>query len=225
MGPPWAKRSDASSPKFCWGFITRDYRRVAEVAFRGRLCAEPSLGREFRAKAHPRQSASRSINRIAEDISMAKLLTLLLEVTGLFRHADPARTDPAAKDHGGGRRRLRAVFDPKASTSGKFADPVVREWIERNLGAPLAASRGANCPARAISAGLLSGLPGDRRTVRSPCWSSSRTMTREGPHACRRRRLRPMGRAEGRKGAAGAPWALWIIAVTFIGILVAVRQI
>ena len=64
------------------GFITRDYRRVAEVHFEagyvpGHHSVE-NFAQAIRAIGEPIH------NRIAEDISMAKLLTLLLEVTGLF---------------------------------------------------------------------------------------------------------------------------------------------
>jgi ubiquinone biosynthesis protein len=71
-------------------------------------------------------------NRTAEDISMAKLLMLLFEVTGLF----DMRTRPEllllqktmVVVEGVGRS-----FDPKLDM-WNTADPVVREWIARNLG-------------------------------------------------------------------------------------------
>ena len=64
------------------GFITRDYRRVAEVHFEagyvpGHHSVE-NFAQAIRAIGEPIH------NRTAEEISMAKLLTLLLEVTGLF---------------------------------------------------------------------------------------------------------------------------------------------
>jgi ubiquinone biosynthesis protein len=72
-------------------------------------------------------------NRTAEDISMAKLLMLLFEVTGLF----DMRTRPEllllqktmVVVEGVGRS-----LDPKLDM-WKVAEPVVREWIERHLGA------------------------------------------------------------------------------------------
>ena len=71
-------------------------------------------------------------NRTAEDISMAKLLTLLFEVTGLF----DMRTRPEllllqktmVVVEGVGRS-----LDPKLDM-WTTAEPVVREWIERHLG-------------------------------------------------------------------------------------------
>ena len=71
-------------------------------------------------------------SRTAEDISMAKLLSLLFEVTGLF----DMRTRPEllllqktmVVVEGVGRS-----LDPRLDM-WKTAEPVVREWIERNLG-------------------------------------------------------------------------------------------
>src|SRR6202022_3633597 len=71
-------------------------------------------------------------NRTAEDISMAKLLTLLFEVTGLF----DMRTRPEllllqktmVVVEGVGRS-----LDPRLDM-WSTAEPVVREWIERHLG-------------------------------------------------------------------------------------------
>ena len=64
------------------GFITRDYYRAAEVHFEaGYVPAHHSVenfAQAIRAIGEPIH------NRTAEDISMARLLTLLFEVTGLF---------------------------------------------------------------------------------------------------------------------------------------------
>ncbi len=64
------------------GFITRDYHRTAEVHFEaGYVPPHHSIedfAQAIRAIGEPIH------NRTAEDISMAKLLTLLFEVTGLF---------------------------------------------------------------------------------------------------------------------------------------------
>jgi hypothetical protein len=72
------------------GFITRDYLRTAEVHFEaGHVPAHHSVEsfvQALRAIGEPIH------NGTAEDISMAKLLTLLFEVTGLF----DMRTRPEA---------------------------------------------------------------------------------------------------------------------------------
>src|SRR6202011_2929268 len=113
-----------------FGFITRNYYRVAEVHFEaGYVPAHHSVAnfaQAIRAIGEPIH------NRTAEDISMAKLLTLLFEVTGLF----DMRTRPEllllqktmVVVEGVGRS-----LDPRLDM-WSTAEPVVREWIERNLG-------------------------------------------------------------------------------------------
>ena len=65
-----------------YGFITRNYHRTAEVHFEAgyvpRHHSVEDFAQAIRAIGEPIH------NRTAEDISMAKLLTLLFEVTGLF---------------------------------------------------------------------------------------------------------------------------------------------
>jgi ubiquinone biosynthesis protein len=113
-----------------YGFITRDYRRVAQVHFDAGYVpphhSVENFAQAIRAIGEPIH------NRTAEDISMAKLLQLLFEVTGLF----DMRTRPEllllqktmVVVEGVGR-----ALDPKLDMWAT-ADPVVREWIARNLG-------------------------------------------------------------------------------------------
>jgi ubiquinone biosynthesis protein len=113
-----------------YGFITRDYHRVAQVHFDAGYVpphhSVENFAQAIRAIGEPIH------NRTAEDISMAKLLQLLFEVTGLF----DMRTRPEllllqktmVVVEGVGR-----ALDPKLDM-WKTADPVVREWIARNLG-------------------------------------------------------------------------------------------
>jgi ubiquinone biosynthesis protein len=112
------------------GFITRNYRRTAEIHFEaGYVPAHHSVesfAQAIRAIGEPIH------NRAAEDISMAKLLMLLFEVTGLF----DMRTRPEllllqktmVVVEGVGRS-----LDPKLDI-WTAAEPVVREWMERHLG-------------------------------------------------------------------------------------------
>jgi len=110
-------------------------------------------------------------------------------------------------------------FDPKLDI-WKTADPVVREWIERNLG-PVGRIEGAMTGAGELGR-VVAGLPAiATRSV--AVLEQMETMTREGL------RLSPetiaaMGRTEGRK-SRWRTLALWIIAATFIAILFAVRQL
>jgi ubiquinone biosynthesis protein len=198
------------------GFITRDYRRVAEVHFEagyvpGHHSVE-NFAQAIRAIGEPIH------NRTAEEISMAKLLTLLLEVTGLF----DMRTRPELILLQKTMVVVEGVargFDPKLDI-WKVADPVVREWIERNLG-PLGRIQSATSGAGDL-ARLLTTVPVLAARAAAVI-EQFEVMTREGL------RLAPetiaaMGRTEGKKSRWRAI-ALWIIAATFIGILIAVLRL
>jgi ubiquinone biosynthesis protein len=112
------------------GFITRDYHRTAEVHFEaGYVPPRHSIedfAQAIRAIGEPIH------NRTAEDISMARLLALLFEVTGLF----DMRTRPELlllqKTMVVVEGVARAL-DPKLDM-WRTAEPVVREWMERHLG-------------------------------------------------------------------------------------------
>ena len=136
------------------GFITRDYRRVAEVHFEAGYVPAPSLGREFRAgdprhrRADPQPHRRRNLDGEAADAAARG--------DRAVRHADPARTDPAAEDHGGGRGR-RARRSIPSSTSGRSPTP----WCANGSSAISARSAGsrARWPARATSAAWAANLP------------------------------------------------------------------
>ena len=112
------------------GFITRDYLRTAEVHFEaGYVPAHHSVesfAQAIRAIGEPIH------NRTAEDISMAKLLTLLFEVTGLF--------DMRARPEVLMLQKTMVVVEGVARTLDPrldiwaTAEPVVREWITRYFG-------------------------------------------------------------------------------------------
>jgi len=112
------------------GFITRDYYRTAEVHFEAGYVPSShsieSFAQAIRAIGEPIHS------RTAEDISMARLLTLLFEVTGLF----DMRTRPELLLLQKTMVVVEGVarsLDPKLDM-WSTAEPVVREWITRNLG-------------------------------------------------------------------------------------------
>jgi ubiquinone biosynthesis protein len=110
-------------------------------------------------------------------------------------------------------------FDPKLDI-WKVADPVVREWVERNLG-PVGRVQGAMVGAGELGR-VLAGLPAiASRSV--AVLEQLETMTREGltlsPET-----IAAMGRTEGRK-SRWRTLALWVITLTFIGILMAIRQL
>ncbi len=198
------------------GFITRDYRRVAEVHFEAGYVpphhSVENFAQAIRAIGEPIH------NRTAEEISMARLLTLLLEVTGLF----DMRTRPELILLQKTMVVVEGVarsFDPKLDI-WRIADPVVREWIERNLG-PVGRIQSAASGAGEL-ARVLAGLP----TIASRAVAvleQLEILTREGVHLSPMT-IAAMGHSEGKKSR----WrtiALWIIAATFIGILVAVTRL
>ena len=198
------------------GFITRDYRRVAEVHFEagyvpGHHSVE-NFAQAIRAIGEPIH------NRTAEEISMAKLLTLLLEVTGLFDMQTRPELILLQKTMVVVEGVARG-FDPKLDI-WKVADPVVREWIERNLG-PIGRVQGAMAGAGELGR-VAASLPAiASRTV--AVLGHLETMVREGV-TLSPETIAAFGRAESRKNR----WrtlALWIIAISFIGILFAVRQL
>jgi ubiquinone biosynthesis protein len=144
-------------------------------------------------------------------------LTLLLEVTGLF----DMRTRPELILLQKTMVVVEGVargFDPKLDI-WKVADPVVREWIERNLG-PVGRIQGAMSGAGELGR-VVAGLPAIA-TRAVTVLEQLETMTREGL-SLSPETIAAMGRAEGRKSRWRA-LALWIIALTFIGMLFAIRQ-
>jgi ubiquinone biosynthesis protein len=113
-----------------YGFIVGDWRRTAEVHFEaGYVPSHHSVddfAQAIRAIGEPIRE------RPASEISMAKLLTLLFEVTAIFEMKTRPELLLLQKTMvvvEGVARALDPGFDMWAT-----ADPVVREWMERNLG-------------------------------------------------------------------------------------------
>jgi ubiquinone biosynthesis protein len=187
-----------------FGFITRDYMRTAQVHFDAgyvpRHHSVESFAQAIRAIGEPIH------NRPAEDISMAKLLTLLFEVTGLF----DMRTRPELLLLQKTMVVVEGVarsLDPKLDM-WTTADPVVREWIERNLG-PIGKLEGAVEGAGEI--GRFIGQVPSLLTRASYLVDQLDDMTRDGlvlsPDT-----VEAIGKAEARRGRWTAA-ALWIIAL------------
>jgi ubiquinone biosynthesis protein len=113
-----------------YGFITRDYRRVAEVHFEAGYVPPnhdvASFAQAIRAIGEPIHGQS------AQTISMAKLLTLLFEVTELFDMETRPELLLLQKTMvvvEGVARTLDPEFNMWST-----AEPVVGDWIRRNLG-------------------------------------------------------------------------------------------
>jgi ubiquinone biosynthesis protein len=186
-----------------YGFITRNYQRTAEVHFEAgyvpRHHSVESFAQALRAIGEPIH------NRTAEDISMAKLLMLLFEVTGLFE----MRTRPEllllqktmVVVEGVGRS-----LDPKLDM-WTVAEPVVREWIERHLGA---AGRIEGATEGALEVGRFLGSLPDLLGRSAILLEQLDIITRDGlvlaPET-----VAAIGRAEARRNRWTAA-ALWVIA-------------
>ncbi len=113
-----------------YGFITRDYRRVAQVHFEAGYVPRQHSVEEFSQALRAIGEPMHSIN--AADISMARLLTLLFEVTALFDMRTRTELVLLQKTMVVAEGVARTL-DPKLDI-WKTSDPVVREWIADNLG-------------------------------------------------------------------------------------------
>ncbi|EAQ37151.1 2-polyprenylphenol 6-hydroxylase [Nitrobacter sp. Nb-311A] len=192
------------------GFIIRDYRRVAEVHFEagyvpGHHSVE-NFAQAIRAIGEPIH------NRTAEEISMAKLLTLLLEVTGLFDMQTRPELILLQKTMVVVEGVARS-FDPKLDI-WTVADPVVREWITENLG-PMGRMQGAIAGAGELGR-VLAGLPAIASRSMAVL-ERLEIMTREGlvlaPET-----VAALARARARQNR----WsilALWVIAAALVALL------
>jgi ubiquinone biosynthesis protein len=182
-----------------YGFITRNYLRTAEVHFEaGYVPAHHSVenfAQAIRAIGEPIH------NRTADDISMAKLLMLLFEVTSLF----DMRTRPELLLLQKTMVVVEGVarsLDPKLDM-WTVSEPVVREWMERHLG-----PAGRIQEAAQGAVGFLAGVP-SLMARGAVLVEQLDAITRDGlvlaPET-----VAAMGRAQARRGrwAAGALWAI-----------------
>ncbi|MHC5655091.1 2-polyprenylphenol 6-hydroxylase [Stappia sp. ICDLI1TA098] len=186
-----------------FGFITRDYRRVAEVHFEaGYVPADQDVevfAQAIRAIGEPIHGHD------ASEISMARLLTQLLEVTELFNMRTQTQLIMLQKTMvvvEGVARTLNPHLD-----MWRTAEPVVRQWIERNLG-PAARLQDA-----AGGLGALGRLAADLPLMAERAQRLSGEIERMAEHGLRfdRETAEAIGRAEARHTRSGR-LALWVIA-------------
>ena len=113
-----------------YGFITRNYHRVAEVHIEAGYVPRKHRVEDFaqaiRAIGEPIHS------RTADQISMAKLLTLLFEITALFDMRTRTELVMLQKTMVVVEGVARSL-DPKLNLWAT-SEPVVKGWIEENLG-------------------------------------------------------------------------------------------
>ncbi|WP_448954570.1 2-polyprenylphenol 6-hydroxylase [Labrys neptuniae] len=189
------------------GFITRNYRRVAEVHFEaGYVPSSHSIddfAQAIRAIGEPIHQ------KRADEISMAKLLTLLFEITDLFDMKTRPELILLQKTMvvvEGVARRL----DPQLDMWGT-ADPVVRDWIERNLG-PL--GKLGDLGQQTLEAGksftLLPSLINRAETLAERVNEAA-----EKGFALLPDSIEAIGKAEARRNRWGNA-ALWLIALTLL---------
>jgi len=193
-----------------YGFITRDYRRVAEVHFEaGYVPADQSVeefARALRSVGEPTQG------RRAQEVSMARLLTQLFEITEIFAMQTRPELIMLQKTMvvvEGVARTLDPQIDMWTA-----ADPVVREWITRYLGPAGKIGDTVDLAQRLVrAAGELPDLVA--RTQRLA--ASLEGMTARGfPLAPES--VREIGRAEARRARWGhlALWAITVLLALFL---------
>ncbi len=191
------------------GFITRDYRRVAEVHFEAGYVpghhAVEDFAQAIRAIGEPIH------DRTADQISMARLLTLLFEITGLFDMQTRTELVMLQKTMvvvEGVARNLDPRLDMWST-----AEPVVREWIERNLG-PLGRVEEAGRGVLSL-AGMVGHLPvlvGRAERLIQSLEAATRQGFPLSPES-----VADIGRAEARRSRLSAT-ALWIIAACVLAL-------
>jgi len=193
------------------GFITRDYHRTAEVHFEAGYVppthSVESFAQAIRAIGEPIH------NRTAEDISMARLLTLLFEVTGLF----DMRTRPELLLLQKTMVVVEGVarsLDPKLDI-WSAAEPVVREWMTRHLG-PAGKLEGAALGAAELGR-FVGNAPG-LLTRGARVLEQLDEMTRDGL-VLSRETIGEIDKAEARRGRWSVV-ALWVIAALLLWIVI-----
>jgi ubiquinone biosynthesis protein len=184
-----------------FGFITRDYRRVAVVHFDAgyvpRTHGVEEFAQAIRAVGEPIHS------RTADQISMAKVLTLLFEITALFDMSTRTELVLLQKTMVVVEGVARSL-DPNLNMWAT-AEPVIRSWIEDNLG-PSGKMRGAG---EALNAALLAFAKAPQMLERLDVVSERLAATAKAPEE----------RSDGRWRSGLSKWIalpLWLIAGAFV---------
>jgi ubiquinone biosynthesis protein len=190
-----------------YGFIKRDYLRVAEVHFEAgyvpRKHDVASFAQAIRAIGEPIHGQS------ADTISMAKLLTLLFEVTQVFDMETRPELLLLQKTMvvvEGVARTLDPAFN-----MWKTAEPVVASWIASNLG-PRGMIEDAGDGLKALASLARQAPDFAARTERL-----SLEIDKMAANGLRfdAETANAIGKAEARHGRSGR-WALWVIALSFV---------
>ena len=182
------------------GFILRDYKRVAQVHFDAgyvpRHHSVDDFAQAIRAIGEPIHQ------RRADEISMAKVLTLLFDVTALFDMSTRTELVMLQKTMVVVEGVARSL-DPRLDM-WSTAEPVVRAWIGRNLG-PIGRVEGAGRAALTF-ADVVADIPDIAQRLR-------RVLVRlDEEEAADAVQLRALAGLEKRR-AIWSTLALWAIAV------------
>ncbi|WP_336055611.1 2-polyprenylphenol 6-hydroxylase [Nitratireductor sp. CH_MIT9313-5] len=205
------KRERRFLAEILYGFITRDFRRVAEVHFEAGYVPGhhdvAAFAQALRAIGEPIHGQP------AETISMARLLTLLFEVTELFDMQTRPELLLLQKTMvvvEGVSRNLNPHFN-----MWKAAEPVVGDWIRSNLG-----PRGVATDAREGLHALVS-LARQAPELAARTERLSRELDRMAVDGIRldEETALAIGNAEAKLNRSGR-FALWVIALSLIGILI-----
>ena len=195
-----------------YGFIVRDYRRVAEVHFEaGYVPAHhdvASFAQAIRAIGEPIPGQP------AETISMARLLALLFEVTDLFEMQTRPELILLQKTMvvvEGVSRMLNPRFN-----MWKAAEPVVGDWIRDNLGPRRIASDLKDGVKAAVK--LAEALP----EIAAQTEKFHHQVVHMSEHGLRfdPETTEAIGRSEARHSRSGRV-ALWIIALSLVYLAIA----
>jgi len=190
-----------------YGFITRDYHRVAEVHFEAGYVPRhhdvDAFAQAIRAIGEPIHGQP------AETISMARLLTLLFEVTEMFDMQTRPELLLLQKTMVVVEGVARA-FDPHFNM-WKTAEPVVSGWIRQNLG-----PRGMVSDMRDGVSALVS-LARQAPDLAARAERLTREIDLMAEHGLRfdQATADAIGRAEARHTRLGR-LALWVIAVSLV---------
>ena len=190
-----------------YGFITRNYTRVAEVHFEAGYVPHhhdvASFAQAIRAIGEPIHGQP------AETISMAKLLTLLFEVTELFDMETRPELVMLQKTMvvvEGVSRTLDPHFN-----MWKASEPVVGGWIRQNLG-----PQGMLIDARdGVRAVLHFARQAPELVARTDRLSQELDVMAEKGFRFYEQTARTIGKAEARHTRSGRI-ALWVIALCFV---------
>lgn len=181
------------------GFILRDYRRVAQVHFEaGYVPAHHSVddfAQAIRAIGEPIHQ------RKADEISMAKVLTLLFDITALFDMRTRTELVMLQKTMVVVEGVARSLDPQLDMWTG--AEPVVRSWVARNLG-PIGRAEAAGRAALTL-ADIAADIPDMAQRLR-------RILVRLDEAAPNEAQLARIARQE-RRRAVWSTAALWAIAV------------